>query len=394
MSISTAFVGRQPIFLPNLDVYAYELLFRSGEDNRADIRDGDSATINVLLNTLTDVGLDVVAGTKLAFVNLTRNLLLNADFSCLPPEKMVLEILEDVEPDEEVIEAVSRLSGQGFTIALDDVVYDSKLDPLIQYADIVKLEFPQIPSDKLPQHISRLRDLGVGTILAEKLETHEEFELCKQHGCDLFQGYFFCRPQVLNHRKPECNLASIVRLVSKLQEPYASIDELEKVIQTDTSLSYKVLRLVNSIELGSSTKIESLAHAIVLLGIRRLRSMASMMMLASINEEKPKELINTAMVRAKMCELLAEKSGYDRPDRCFTIGLLSVMDAMLDLPMKDVIDLLPLSDEMNEALLRHEGQLGDMLGNVLSVEREPTQSDLSDVYTEAVHWTAQSDQHV
>lgn len=388
-----AFIGRQPIFRSDLKVFGYELLFRTGEQNFSNVQDGDYATANVITNALTDVGLDVLTDSKHAFVNLTRNLLLDADLSCLPPHRTVLEVLEDIGPDDAVCAAIGRLSDAGFTIALDDFVYSPDLEPLLELADIVKIEFPQIPPEDLDEHISKLRSRGVRTILAEKLETQEDFELCQRLGCDLFQGYFFCRPQVVSRRRIQSNVGSVMRLVSELQNQDISTAELAEMVRADASLSFKVLRFVNSAGSATNTKIESLEHAIMLLGRGRLRSLASMILLASISEDKPEELIKTAMMRAKLCELLAERANDERPERYFTLGLLSLADAMLDLPMEEVVQLLPLTEDMNEALVHRRGILGDTLqcatnletGGAFALDNEGVEA----AYVDALQWTSQ-----
>ncbi|QDV83445.1 EAL and HDOD domain-containing protein [Stieleria sp.] len=390
-----AFVGRQPIFTPEVEVFAYELLFRSGEQNAAMITDGDRATANVLLNTFTDIGLDTIVGSKKAFINLTRNLLTSHNLSCMPPDRVVLEILEDIEPDEEVLSAIEKLVEEGYKIALDDFVYRPELEALIGTADIVKIEFPLIPKEDLADHISKLRALGVRTILAEKIETQEDFELCKSLGCDLFQGYFFCRPQVISQRKTQVNVASIVRLMSELQNPDITVGEVEGIIQTDANLSFKLLRFVNSANAATTRTIDSLKQATTLMGISRLRSLASMMLMTSIDEGKPQELIKLAMIRGKMCELLASESRATRPDRYYTLGLLSVMDALLDKPMDEVIPLLPLADDMNDALLNRAGELGHILQSVINFEAGEitppislSAEHLTSAYQQALRWIA------
>lgn len=388
--MNTAFVARQPIFDLNLDVFGYELLFRSGEQNAAVIKDGNVATANVILNSFTDIGFETLAGSKRAFINLTRDLLLREDLSCLPANQVVLEVLEDIEPDADVLRALEELRSEGYTIALDDVVYHESLAPLVELANIVKIEFPQTPPADLPQHVTRLRELGVKTILAEKVETQEDFDRCKDVGCDLFQGYFFCKPQILSGRKVQCNVAAVVRLMSALQDPEITAKDVESVIQTDANLSYKLLRFVNSANAATRSKIESIQHATALMGLRRLRSLASMMLMSSLDENKPRELINVAVTRAKMCELIADALAHERPERYYTLGLLSVMDAMLDLPMDEVVALLPLAEEMNNALLHHDGELGRVLESVVSYEQGVGSSgptDVTSVYCEALQWT-------
>ncbi len=392
-----AFVGRQPIFTTEQSVFAYELLFRSGDQTAAVIEDGDQATASVLLGAFADIGLDPLVGGKRAFINLTRNLVLGRNLACLPPERVVLEILEDIGPDAEVIEALEELSDQGYMIALDDFVFHPDLQPLIELADVVKLEYPSVPANQLQQHVDHLRGSGVKTVLAEKIETRDEFQRCRDLGCDLFQGYFFCKPQVLSGRKVHSNVASLIRLVSELQSPEITTGRVEELIQTDPTLSYRLLRFVNSAGNATSRKIESLRQATTLMGIARLRSLASMLLLTSIDEKKPRELTNVAMIRAKMCETLAQLAGESRLDQYYTLGLFSVLDAMLDQPMAEVVELLPLAAEMNDALMGRGGPLGKVLDQVIKFEAgelPPEDGEsfqrTSYAYCEALCWMAEN----
>lgn len=390
--MESAFVARHPIFGSDLNLYGYELLFRSGDRASAQITDGNRATLNVLVNSLTEIGLDTLVGSSRAFVNLTRDILLNEDLSFLPSDQMVLEILEDIAPDPDVLAAIEKLRGDGYLIALDDFIYDESLQPLISLADIVKIEFPQTPDEDLPKHVARLRELGVQQVLAEKIETQDEFNLCQNAGCDLFQGYFFCRPQVVSSRKVQSSLLSLVRLISELQDPDITASDIERIVQTDASFSYKLLRFINSASTGTSVEIESIQHAASLIGLRRIRALASMMLLTGLDESKPDELITVAVQRAKRCELIAESSGMDAPERFYTLGLLSVLDAMLDLPMEGILQQLPLAPEMNAALLRHDGALGHVLRTVIDQERGvsvPTSPDDAEQYIMALRWTAE-----
>ena len=396
--MNKSFVGRQPIFNAEQEVYGYELLFRSSESSAADFRDGDHATATVVLGAFTDIGLETLVADKLAFINTTRNLLIERQLHCLPQERMVLEILEDIEPDAEVLTAVEELREMGYTIALDDFVYRADLEPLIELADLVKIEFPAIDRNELHKHVQKLRDRGVRTILAEKVETQDDFDLCREVGCDLFQGYFFCKPQVISRGKVQSNIAAVIRLVSELQDPNITPADVEEIIQMDANLSYRLLRFVNSAAAATTRKIESLKQATALMGIERLRSLASMMMLTSLDERKPKELINLAMTRAKTCELLAKDLNSDRPERFYTTGLFSVLDAMLDQPMEEVLELLPLASEINEALLHHRGPMGDVLSSVLNYEAGVASkstlgfAQVGEAYEKSLCWLAESGQ--
>ena len=386
---TSTIVGRHPIFTPDMDVFGYELLFRNA-DHTARFTCGEQATARVLVSTLLDLGLDVVADSKNAFFNLTRETLLRGDLSCIPPDQSVLEILEDIEPDDEVLEAIQDLSSRGYRIALDDFVFSTKLIPLIELADIVKLELPQISKSELPDQIAQLRELGVKSLLAEKVETQDEFELCKELGCDLFQGFFFCRPQIVEKRRPKNNCISIIQLVAKLQEPSITIPQVTKVIQSDVNLSYRILRFINSARFGFAMNIDSIEHAAILLGLDRLRSIASMVLMASLDEGKPVELTKTAMLRARMCEQVARGLGYETPERFFTLGIFSLLDAILDSPMEEVVQQLPFSTEMKSALVNHVGRLGQVLKQVIELEGNQSPASIlpSDTYAQALKWNA------
>ncbi|WP_149494815.1 EAL and HDOD domain-containing protein [Roseiconus lacunae] len=393
-----AFVGRQPIFTPAQEVYGYELLFRSSETSAADFRDGDHATATVLMSAFTDIGLQTLVNDKRAFINTTRNLLVDGTLSCLPQDRMVLEVLEDVDPEPEILHALRELRETGYTIALDDFVYRPELEPLVELADLIKIEFPAIANEDLAEHVSRLREHGVKTILAEKVETQEDFELCRDIGCDLFQGYFFSKPQVISRGKMQSNVAAVIRLVSELQDPNITPTDVEAIIQMDANLSYRLLRFVNSAAAGTTRKIGSLRQATALMGIHRLRSLASMLILTGLDEKKPKELINLAMTRAKTCELLANSSDSAHPERFYTVGLFSVLDAMLDQPMEDVLESLPLETEINDALLDQSGPMGEILRSVLNYETgTASQSTIgfttvADAYQQSLQWLSESGQ--
>ena len=389
--MSKAFVGRQPIFQPNQAVFGYELLFRSGDRSFADVKDGDVATANVLMSSFADIGLDTLVGSKRAFVNLTRNLIVDGNLSCLPPDRLVLEVLEDVPVDEQTIESVRSLREQGFTIALDDFVFRKELIPLIELADIVKVEYPAVDTDDLENHVEQIRSLGDAALLAEKVETQEDFELCKQLGFDLFQGYFFCKPQVISEKSMQSNVAAIIRVVNELQRPDVSATRAEQILQTDANLCYRLLRFVNSATSATTQNVDSVKQATILMGIGRIRSLASMMLLSAVDDSKPRELIKVAMTRAKMCELLAEAASEQDPDRFYTLGLFSVLDALLDEPMEQVISKLTLSDEMNEALVQRTGRLGEVLSTVIDYEQgEATvhQPQASWAFEETLRWMA------
>ena len=396
--MSTVFVGRQPIYRTKVSVFAYELLFRSSMVNQADFVDGDLATARVVMNTFVEIGIHQLASDLPIFINATRGFLVKGYLRALPKERVVLEVLEDIRPDEEILEALNDLSSSGYTIALDDFVFHQELLPLVSLADIVKVELPSCNRELLPEHIRRLREYDV-RLLAEKVETHEDFDFCKSVGFDYFQGFFFSKPLIITGQEIPASRMAALSLVARLNSPEVDFDEVESMICMEPSLCYKLLRFVNSVVCSPSQRIDSIRQAAVMLGLRRIRTFATLVLMASMSHSKPKELIVVALTRAKMCEILAKVSCNERCDTFFTIGLLSVMDALIDKPMTEVLGLLPLSTEVGDAILHHAGVLGSALNCVEQYERghwERVAFDrlqprvITDAYIEATAWASRS----
>jgi c-di-GMP-related signal transduction protein len=361
------FVGRQPIYTQQLDVFAYELLFRSGEMQHAGVTDGNQATAHVLVNTFLELGLDTLVGSKHAFINLTRDFLLQDYSLVFPADRVVLEVLEDIVVEADVLAALHNLSAQGYIIALDDFFYQEHLRPLVELADIIKIDVLASSRTTVAEHVKLLRQYDV-QLVAEKVETQEDFTYYKTLGFEYFQGYFFCRPDVVKGQRSPTNRLMILELLAKFQSPATTFRELEALISRDVSLSYKVLRAANAAIYTRARKVDSIQQAVQLVGLTAITNIVSLFLLANI-DDKPHELLITAMVRAKMCEQLAKLLQQGNSATFFTVGLLSVLDAFMDRPMPDILPALPLTDEIVEALLAHAGMLGAVLGCVLAYER-------------------------
>ena len=361
------FVGRQPIYDAKLNVHGYELLFRAGDTTTADVVDGDQATSQVIVNAFIEIGLDQIVGDRLAFLNLTRSFLVRDLSGVLPPGRVVLEVLEDIEPDAEVRAGLRRLGEQGYQIALDDFLYHESLRPLVELAHLIKIDIRDMKPDTLREHVRHLTPYGI-PLLAEKVETREEFEFCKTTGFRYFQGYFFCRPDVARGRRMPPSRLAIVRLLSRLQDPEISTRELEELISQDVTLSYKILRYINSAAVALPRQVESIHQAVVYLGLQAIKNWITLLSLAGL-EDKPMELLVTAMVRARMCEELARATRRESSQAFFTVGLFSALDAMMDRPLEELLDDLPLSESLREALLNKAGPAGQALQCVLAYER-------------------------
>ena len=390
-----AFVGRQPIYGKSINVFAYELLFRSNEINRASFVDGDAATAQVMLNTFLEIGLDHIVDNHLAFINLTRDFVLGNYCVALPKDRVVLEVLENMGVDEELMDALRRLSGLGYRIALDDFVYHESLQPLVELADIIKVDVQELDRETVAEHVAILRQHPV-KLLAEKVETHEEFEFCRDLGFDYFQGYFFCKPNIISVKPMPANRMAVLALLAQLQNPTIEISQLKRIIQEDLSLGSQVLRYINSAFFEMPKQIDSINQAVYMVGTDRLRTWASLLMLARI-EDKPIELLVTGIVRARMCEQLALALNVREVDHFFTVGLFSILDGLLDRPMEDIIPTLPLDLDIRQALLNRKGVLGMTLDCVLAYERGDWDTVLCHrmevetikaAYLEAISWTS------
>ena len=361
------YVARQSIYDAQLRVAGYEVLFRGSHENRAVVADGNQATSELLLSAVVDIGLERVVGSKLAFVNLTREFLLGHHPLPLDSRQLVLEILEDVIIDQELIDGVARLVSDGYALALDDAVFRDELAPLLRLASIVKIELPSIPTGDLPFHVQQFRRYPV-KLLAEKVETLEEFTRCRDLGFEYFQGFFLSRPQMISGKRGRPSEIAVLQVLGRLSDPDVRIDELEQIIKNDAALSYKLLRYINSARFSRPTKIESLRQVILLLGLQGIRTMAMLAALAG-TLRRPGDLLKDATQRALMCEQLARLQDNGEASACFTAGLISSLDAVFELPLPEILALLPLTDDLKRAVLEHQGDIGEVLHCAIANER-------------------------
>ncbi len=396
LAVSPVLVGRQAIFDRNLQVFAYELLHRSGQAHEASFEDGDEATAIVMSNAFVDLGLDVVTGGKPAFVNLTTQLLCDELAHLFSPDRIVVEVLEDVKASDEVVARVKTLKDAGYTVALDDFVFHEHLIPLIELADIIKIDIFELGLERVEEQLELLSPYSL-KFLAEKVETHEEFHACKDMGFDFFQGYFLCRPQIVEASKQRQSGLGLLRLLACLNNPSTTAEDLEKVITKDAKLSYRLLSYMNSSAFALTGQVESIHHALILLGKKTVRTWANMVVLSS-TKGKSTEILTTALMRARMCETMAKNLGQDCKGEFFTVGLFSVLDALLGMTMADIIKNLPLADTIVHALLKREGVMGSVLDVAIAYERSPqtdTSSSLMETaeirkcYFDALAWVNQ-----
>ncbi len=365
----SVFVARQPILDESQDTYAYELLFRSGLENYCMATDGDAATLDVISRTFVEIGLDELTAGKPCFINFSRQLLLDRTPHLLPPELVTVEVLEDVEPDGDILKVCRELKDAGYTVALDDFVFADRDNPLLDLADIVKVDFVDTTPDERIQIMEGLHKRGIRG-LAEKVETHQEYEDAKQAGYSYFQGYFFGKPVIKEGKTLTGNRLACLELLQEVHRLEMSIDRVEDAIKKDAALTYRLLQCINSAWFGLKNEVNSIHHALVLLGPPEIRKWLALISLRNMAADKPNELMIQALVRAKMAEELAPDLGMQKASsELFLMGMFSVLDALLDKPMEEILVKLPLNPEISSALLGEPGRFRDILDLIQAFER-------------------------
>ena len=366
-----AFIGRQAILDQQKNVYAYEILFRSDLKNAFDPNlDGNVATQSVMVNAMLDFGMNKLVSDKRAFINFTEQNLLTRAPKLLPSETVVVEILENVQPTSAILEAVKELKEAGYKIALDDFVLLPGYEPLIEMADIIKVDFRITNS---PEERKKMREILPKHVrlLAEKIETEEEFQQALTYGYVLFQGYFFCKPTILQQKRLTSNALSKMRLLREINRQNVDFSSITGVISSDTNLVHKLLTYINSAGVGLANHVSNLKQATVLLGASGVRRWVTLVSLQTFSEDKPPELFTLSLMRAKFCELIAAK--LKRPgltaDTGFLLGMFSLLDVLLTLPMEDVLKEVNLSDELTDALLGKDNDLRRLLDLVIAYEK-------------------------
>ncbi len=394
-----ALVARQAIFDPSQRVVAYELLYRASEDAKAAVFDDpDRACRQTILSAVCDIGLDELVGANLAFVNLTEAVLLSGQLSILPASRVVIEVLEDVASSAQVRASLEEQKQRGFQIALDDFELQGPTAALADLADIIKVDVLGKDDEEVAAIVSRLRATTSAKLLAEKVETHREYDFYKELGFDYFQGFFLCRPQMVSRGRVPQYKAGVLELLAALEDASASLESLECLVQRNATLSYKLLKILNSSMVGLRCRVDSIGHATVLIGHQRLKRWATLIALAGF-DDCPDELLNLALIRGRMCELLGGHQGEKNTDSYFTVGLFSVLDAMSGLTMEQLMEQMPLAPPVRDALALREGPLGNLLRGVLEYERgdwgqngafEALGGKLAESYLNAVQWADQT----
>lgn len=363
-----AYVARQPILDPTGQVFGYELLYRAAADAVSCQDERDTAAARVLNDAVLTLGLDTLTGGRRAFINVTRQMLLNDLITVLSPETIVVELLEDVGVDDEIVAACRRLREKGYSLALDDFTLQTGSEALLPFIRYVKIDvLSTTAADR--RAIEKAMPAGV-KLVAEKVESAEIFEEARTLGYGLFQGYYFCRPTTFAGGALSARRLAYARLLSALNKPNVSVNGVEDLIKHDASLTYRVLRCINSAAFGIRREIQSIRQALVLLGLDQVRKWASVWALAGLNGGASSELVTIAILRARSCEIVASHAiGADDASEYFLLGLCSLLDAMLGQPMSTAVAELPLSENIKQALLGEQNAARHLLDSVIAHER-------------------------
>lgn len=369
------FLARQPILDRNQELFAYELLFRAAAAGPANVTNDLSATASVIAHA-AELGMGNVIGNSLGFINVDAAVLMSDFIHFLPKHKVVLEILETVKVTDRLVERVQELAGAGFTFALDDVVADSpNVQKLLPHAAIIKIDISEVGEGRLSS-LSRKFRLAGKKLLAEKVETIEQLRQCIELGFDYFQGYYFAKPTILAGKKLTPSQIAIMRLMTQLASD-AELAAIERSIKEDASLGLSLLRLVNAPSAGVPERIGSLAQALKMVGRQQIQRWLQILLYAESDKSRPaaSPLLALATTRGRLLELMAEtiRPGDRRvAGTAFTVGILSLMDALFGLPMEEILRQLSVADEVRDALLSRSGLYGDMLRLVECIEKIDT----------------------
>lgn len=395
------YIARQPILNANKDTIGYELLFRDGEANAFPNIDADEATSKLLMQHHLMLGVEKITTNKLAFINFSEETLLHQFPTSIKPESMVIEVLETVPASDALLVTLKNLHQKGYLIALDDHDFDEKWDKFLPFITYLKVDIQQFNLMQISRYLRRIAQYPL-TLLAERVETAEQFEQLKLLGFSLFQGYWFAKPEMLKHKQIAGNKANLLALMAESSAKQLDFDKLANICQQDLGLSYKLLRFINSAGASHSKPITSLKHAMVYMGEAELKKFIALLALANLQGDAPDELVKQSLVRAKFCDLLAKQQQLTlNPPSAFLTGLFSNVHLIVEQPQADLLAQLPLAAEVKNALLARSGILGHFLQLTEAFEQadwaltdklKATMSldaQLADFYLEAASWAEQ-----
>jgi c-di-GMP-related signal transduction protein len=356
-----SYVARQPILATNRDVVGYELLFRDGDDNAFPGVSGEEGTSRLIVEQQFDGDIRDLVGNNSAFINFSRKSLIDELPKFLPAKGVVIEVLETVEPDDQIIAVCKDLKACGYSLALDDYDFNPEWLPWMHLFDIIKIDITQFPRDQLVRHLSQ-SDFQSARLLAERVQTEADFYDCQEMGFSMFQGYFFAKPQMIRKQSMQTNRVSVIQLLALVSNSAIDFDELEAVISRDPSLSFKLLRLLNSVHFYVGSRISNLRQALVFLGHNEIKKFVSLVSLTTPGDGNQDAAITLAAIRANFCDALAAKIGDESiRHSAFLVGLFSMIDILLEDSMENILNLFPVDDSIRDALLNKQGVGAELL---------------------------------
>lgn len=386
-------LARQPIFDTSTVVYAYELLHSPLNPNSAPAIDANASSSQVLINAFLDIDIEDVSNNLPSFISVSRDFLVGRLPMPFPPQSLVLQIPASMEVDIALLQGLRYFKEEGFKLALEGYRFEQGSFQLAGLVDFVKIDITGYTPQALKEGVAKLAGKDF-TLIAQQVETREAFEQCHDAGFKFFQGSFISKPLVMKGNVLKPNRLAVLKMLKLLEDPDSSISVLEELISQDVTLSFKILRIINSAYYGFRRKIESVKQAVVALGLKVIRNWFILISLTDI-DDKPQELMQLTLLRARMMQSLTNAMGLNK-DTGFTIGLFSSIDAIMDQPMREILEKLPFSEEISEALLHREGVFGQMLNIVLHYEQGDwafiknsgfEMSELSTFYFEAMYWS-------
>ena len=363
-------IARQPIFNAQKHVFGYELLFRDGPNNAMpEHMDGDAATSQLLSSSFFTIGIDTLTNGKYAFINFTETLINIGIPSLFPTDCTVIEVLETVPATPQVIRALTEARSKGYTVALDDYVMDHASAPFLDVADIIKVDLLDTSPKDVEALVSVAKKKGI-TLLAEKVETKEVFAWAKQLGFSLFQGYFFCKPEIISGKEIPAASITLLKVLAEINRPDVAFQTIERLISKDVAIVYKLLSHLNSAWYGLKSKVSSFSEALRMLGLDEIRRIIGLIVMGKIASNAPAELLRLSAMRGRLCELAVENSTMKQESsELFTLGIFSFIDTILNRPMEEVLGHLPLSEATVVALTKGTGPLAPFLEFARAYER-------------------------
>lgn len=399
------FVGRQPILDLSGNIYAYELLYRNSEKNIFPGVNPEEATIELLVNTFLSIGVDAISGKGLSFINFSEKLLAQNVFESLDPERVVIEVLEDVEITPALLTRLQKLKDDGFRLALDDFILQEgylRNKKIFEIVDYIKIDFLESSTAEREAVGNLLNEYPHIRLLAEKVETAAQYNAAKEAGYELFQGYFFAKPEIMEGYEIPSNVNLHFQIIEQINREHPSISQIADLIMRDVSLSYKMLRFINSPAVDVVTKVSSIKQALILVGLKEIKKWLHVLAMRELNNEEDgrvQALVDYSLTRAKLCELLAIREGKDNPDEYFLAGMFSLMNIIMKSKWEDILPLISVSDlvadtlkglrtpitpylEIAEAIERFDLNHLEILTVAYGIQYE----ELSDICTQANRW--------